>query len=261
MNRLLWIMTKLRDPDHGCPWDKEQSYATIAPYTIEEAYEVADAIHREDRNALLDELGDLLFQIVFYAQIATEEGNFNFDDVVRAISDKMVRRHPHVFDAPQNMRPGDQRQSWEKLKAAERGARAALDDATASALDGIADALPALMRAEKLQKRAARVGFDWFEISPVFDKIDEEIGEIRSALSDNADGSKIAEEVGDLLFAVVNLARHLGVDPEAALRGGNRKFDRRFRAIENRLAADGRTPGDASVEELERHWLVVKQSE
>lgn len=261
ITQLLQIMARLRDPEYGCPWDRQQNFATIAPYTIEEAYEVADAIQRGDRNGLLDELGDLLFQIVFYAQIATEEGSFNFDDVARTISEKMVRRHPHVFDAPEQLQPDHQRQSWEKLKAIERAESAAANDRTASALDGVADALPALMRAEKLQKRAARVGFDWPDLPPVFDKVDEEIKEIQDALSVDAPGAKITEEVGDLLFAVVNLARHLGVDSEEALRGGNRKFDRRFRAIETRLDSEGGTPNDATLEELERHWLAVKRDE
>jgi len=261
MMQLLEIMARLRDPDSGCPWDRAQNFASIASYTIEEAYEVADAIERGDRNGLLDELGDLLFQIVFYAQIATEEGSFDFDDVARTISDKMVRRHPHVFDAPENLDLDFQHQTWEQLKAAERDSRALADNKKASALDGVADALPALMRAEKLQKRAARVGFDWPDVAPVYDKIFEEIEEIQSALAEKASSQKITEEVGDLLFAVVNLARHLGVDPEEAMRGGNRKFDRRFRAIETGLAAQGRTPGDSTLDELERHWLIVKQAE
>jgi nucleoside triphosphate diphosphatase len=261
IQRLLEIMARLRDPNTGCPWDRQQNFATIAPYTIEEAYEVADAIERKDPIALLDELGDLLFQIVFYAQMATEDGTFNFDDVARTISDKMIRRHPHVFASQENLEPETQYQSWEKLKAAERQARAAGSEQVASALDGVADALPALMRAEKLQKRAARVGFDWPDIAPVFDKINEELEEVQAAMSDAAAGSKIKEEVGDLLFSVVNLARHLGIDPEDALRDGNKKFDRRFRAIETRLADDGRTPTEASPEELERHWLVVKKQE
>ena len=261
IKHLLEIMTRLRDPDTGCPWDLDQNFVTIAPYTIEEAYEVADAIQREDRPGLLDELGDLLFQIVFYAQIANEEGSFDFDDIARAISDKMIRRHPHVFDSPEDVDPDKQRLSWEILKAAERDVRAAAQNKAASALDGVANALPALMRAEKLQKRAARVGFDWPDIAPVFDKINEEIGEIHAALAVDASSLRISEEVGDLLFSVVNLARHLHVDPEEALREGNRKFDRRFRAIETRLGAEGKTPGETSAEELERHWLHIKQEE
>jgi nucleoside triphosphate diphosphatase len=261
VERLLGIMVRLRDPHTGCPWDRRQNFATIAPYTIEEAYEVADAIERNDRTGLLDELGDLLFQIVFYAQIAKEEGSFDFDDVARGICDKMVRRHPHVFDAPEDMQPADQHRSWEQLKAAERAARAVAGGREPSALDGVADALPALMRAEKLQKRAARVGFDWPDTPPVFAKLHEEIAEIQGAMADNAPAEKIAEEVGDLLFAAVNLARHLGVDPEDALRGGNRKFDRRFRAIEARLAAENRTARDTTLDELERHWQEIKQDE
>lgn len=261
IERLLRVMAQLRDPATGCPWDREQNFATIAPYTIEEAYEVADAIERDDPVALLDELGDLLFQIVFYAQIATENEKFNFDDVARSISDKMIRRHPHVFGAPENLKPETQHQSWEILKAAEREARAAENNTAASALDGVADALPALMRAEKLQKRAARVGFDWPNIEPVFDKINEEMGEVQAALAGAASAAEIKEEIGDLLFSVVNLARHLKIDPEDALRDGNKKFDRRFRAIETRLAACGTKPIDVTSAELERHWLVVKKQE
>ena len=222
---------------------------------------LADAIERGDPDALLDELGDLLFQIVFHAQMAAENGTFNFDDVARTISDKMIRRHPHVFADPEDLESEFQHQSWETLKAAEREARAADNDQSGSALEEVADALPALMRSEKLQNRAARVGFDWPDIAPVFDKIDEEIEEIHAALAEVATKSKIKEEVGDLLFTVVNLARHLEIDAEDALRGANKKFDRRFRAIESRLAAEGKTPTDANPEELERHWLVVKNQE
>lgn len=193
--------------------------------------------------------------------MATENETFSFDDVARSISDKMIRRHPHVFGVPENLKPESQLQSWEMLKAAEREARAAENDTSASALDEVADALPALMRAEKLQKRAARVGFDWPDIDPVFEKINEEMGEVQAALAGAATEAEIKEEIGDLLFSVVNLARHLKIDPEDALRDGNRKFDRRFRAIETRLAASGATPADVTSAELERHWLVVKKQE
>ena len=260
IEKLLGIMARLRDPQGGCPWDREQNFATIAPYTIEEAYEVADAIGRGDMAALKDELGDLLFQVVFYAQMAREAGIFAFDDVVAAIGDKMVRRHPHVFgDADIRSEP-EQRRAWEAHKAAERG-EADAEDGAASVLAGVARALPALMRAEKLQKRAARVGFDWPDREPVFDKIGEEIAELRAALADGGAPDRLEDEIGDLLFAVANLARHLQIDPEVALRRGNDKFERRFRAIEDRLRAAGKTPEECSLDELEAHWQAAKQRE
>ncbi|WP_137786107.1 nucleoside triphosphate pyrophosphohydrolase [Sphingomonas sp. 3P27F8] len=244
IDRLREIMVRLRDPDGGCAWDVAQTFETIAPYTIEEAYEVADAIARGDMAELKDELGDLLLQVVFHARIAEQNGLFDFDAVATAIADKMERRHPHIF--------GDHAAGghhlWEQIKAEERAAKA--DD---SALAGVALGLPALLRAEKLQKRAARVGFDWPDPSGAHAKINEEIAEVEAAT-----GPAVAEEIGDLLFAVVNWARHLGVDPETALRAANAKFDRRFRAMERR--ADGAFPG-LSLDEKEGLWQRVKAAE
>ena len=255
IDRLLQIMKRLRDPKTGCPWDKEQTFKTIAPYTIEEAYEVADAIERQNMDALKDELGDLLFQVVFYAQMSQEAGGFNFHAVAEAISDKMERRHPHVFGDAIIHDKTQQTLTWETLKAQERE-NTGNEGKTISALDGVARALPALMRAEKLQNRAARVGFDWPEIGPVYEKIDEEIEEVKNALSQ----AEIEEELGDLMFAVVNLARHHGVDAEHALRRGNDKFEARFRQIEDHLTAAGKQASDCSLEELEDLWTLVKNS-
>ena len=255
IERLLSVMARLRDPDTGCPWDKEQTFDTIAPYTIEEAYEVADVIEQGDMPALKDELGDLLFQVVFYAQISQESGGFDFDAIATAISDKMERRHPHVFGDVDIRNEAQQRIAWEAQKASERAQQGEKDRPT-SALDGVARALPALMRAEKLQKRAARVGFDWPEIDPVYDKVQEEITELIEART----REEIEEEVGDLIFAVVNLARHMDVDPEAALRRGNDKFEKRFREVEKHLTADGKKASDCSIEELEEIWARVKKS-
>ncbi len=260
INRLLSIMARLRDPQNGCPWDVKQSFATIAPYTIEEAYEVADAIEQGDMQALKDELGDLLLQVVFHARMAEEDGHFSFADVAEAISDKMVSRHPHVFGDHKADTPDEVKVTWEDQKARERAAKAAArgNGETASALDGVTAALPALLRAEKLQKRAARVGFDWPTVAPVFEKIEEEVGEIREVIDEGGDPDKLEDEVGDLLFAAVNLSRHLGVDPEAALRRSNAKFERRFRAMETLLAADGQKADDQSLDALEALWQAVK---
>jgi MazG family protein len=260
VEKLIAIMARLRDPDNGCPWDKQQNFATIAPYTIEESYEVADAIERVDMPALKDELGDLLFQVVFHAQMAREDSLFDFNDVVDAICDKMVRRHPHVFGDADVRSEREQTKAWEAQKAAERAAKGETKVAI-SALDGVALPLPALMRSEKLQKRAARVGFDWADIEPVFEKITEEIAEVREALDQGGEADKLEEEVGDLLFACVNLARHLSVDPEVALRRGNDKFERRFRKIEDRLRDADKGPQDCTLEELEEQWLAVKAAE
>jgi nucleoside triphosphate diphosphatase len=238
---LLEIMARLRDRQTGCPWDVEQTFATIAPYTIEEAYEVADAIERLDMVALADELGDLLFQVAFHARMAEEAGHFDFADVVNAICEKMIRRHPHVFGE------NKEKPDWEALKAAERGAKS--DD---SALGGVALSLPALMRAEKLQKRAARTGFDWPDSSGALEKIFEEIEEVETASSNQ---NRI-EEIGDLLFAVVNWARHLGVEPEEALRAANGKFEKRFRTMEA-IAGDGFA--DLSFEAKEALWVQAKR--
>lgn len=257
IERLLAVMARLRDPERGCPWDREQTFAAIAPHTVEEAYEVADAIERGDMAGLADELGDLLFQVVFHAQMASEIGAFGFDDVARAISDKMVRRHPHVFGGAAAPGAGSA-DAWEAAKAAERAARGE----NAGALDGVARALPALARAAKLQRRAARVGFDWPDLKPVLAKLREELGELEAEL-DRADAApgRVAEELGDLLFACANLARHADVDPETALRGANAKFERRFRRVEALLAARGRAPEDATLDEMERLWEQAKAEE
>jgi nucleoside triphosphate diphosphatase len=258
MARLLAVMAWLRDRQHGCPWDVEQTFRTIAPYTIEEAYEVADAIEREDLGALREELGDLLLQVVYHAQMAHETGAFGFADVAAAVADKMVDRHPHVFGDARIATAEAQTVSWEARKAAERAAKAA-DAAPAGALDGVARALPALLRAEKIQKRAARVGFDWKETGPVIDKIEEELGELRAELEAGmVDQARLTDELGDVLFAVANLARHCKIDPEGALRATNDKFERRFRHIERRLAEAGRRPGDASLKEMEALWQEAK---
>jgi len=250
---LLAIMRALRGPD-GCPWDRAQSFQTIAPYTVEEAYEVAASIEDGDLKALPDELGDLLFQVVFHARMAEEAGLFDFGDVVAAVTDKMIRRHPHVFGgAGPQADQHSQKLAWEELKAQERKAKA-----QNSLLDNVPVALPALLRAEKLQRRAASVGFDWDNAHRVVEKIAEEAREIVDAGPDQA---KQAEEVGDLLFVVANLARHLKVDPEAALRAANAKFVRRFKFIEAALAADGRDTAGASLEEMEALWQKAKQGE
>jgi nucleoside triphosphate diphosphatase len=257
LSRLLAVMAWLRSRQHGCPWDIEQTFRTIAPYTIEEAYEVADAIERGDMAALKEELGDLLLQVVYHAQMAAEANAFGFADVAATIADKMVDRHPHVFGDLKIADADAQTVSWEARKAAERARKNGAE--VAGALDGVARALPALLRAEKIQKRAARVGFDWKTISPVIDKIEEELAELRSELSaDKIDQSRITDELGDVLFAVANLARHCKVDPEAALRSTNDKFERRFRYIERRLRDQGRKPGDASLEEMEALWQEAK---
>ncbi len=257
--RLLAVMAWLRDRQHGCPWDIDQTFRTIAPYTIEEAYEVADAIERDDLPALKEELGDLLLQVVYHSQIASEAQAFAFDDVAAAIADKMVDRHPHVF-GDMDIRTADaQTVSWESRKAAERAAKGATSEEMPGALDGVARALPALMRAEKIQKRAARVGFDWATIGPVIDKIEEELTELRAELeAGKVEQARVTDELGDVLFAVANLARHCKVDPEVALRATNDKFEKRFRHIERRLAESGRKPSDASLEEMEALWQEAK---
>jgi nucleoside triphosphate diphosphatase len=257
IERLIKIMEELRNPETGCPWDKEQTFETIAPYTIEEAYEVADAIKKNDQNSLKDELGDLLFQVIFYAQMSKENGGYDFNDIADTISEKMVRRHPHVFSENQHRTAGTQTVAWEDQKAQER----LNQNERAGALDGVAKALPALIRAQKLQKRAARVGFDWTKIEPVIDKIKEELGEVTEALEHPADQAHIAEEIGDLLFACVNLARHTNVDAEQALMAGNDKFQRRFQTIEQDLRTAGKRIEECSLEELEEHWTSVKSKE
>jgi nucleoside triphosphate diphosphatase len=256
IDRLLAVMARLRDPVSGCPWDREQRFATIAPYTIEEAYEVAEAAERGATPALKEELGDLLLQVVFHARMAEELGAFDFDAVATAIADKMVRRHPHVFGTARIASSAAQTAAWEDQKAHERRTKSPADGgAPPGALDGVGAALPALTRAAKLQRRAARIGFDWPAVAPIYDKIAEEIAELK-AESGNHDRSE--DELGDLLFAVVNLARRLEIDPEQALRRACRKFEQRFRRIEARLAAKGVDPAQAGLDSLEAEWQAVK---
>lgn len=258
LNRLLTIMVQLRDPERGCPWDRQQDFATIAPYTIEEAYEVAEAIARGDTAALKDELGDLLFQVVFHARMAEEAGLFAFDDVAEAIADKMLRRHPHVFGAAQIASMAAQNKAWEDHKAAERQDRSQRAGERDSVLDGVALALPALLRAAKIQHRAARIGFDWPDASAVFAKIAEEIAELRTELDRNADRATLEDELGDILFAVANLARKLEIEPETALRQATTKFERRFRRVE--ILAAERAAG-TDLDALEALWQEVKRTE
>jgi ATP diphosphatase len=256
IDQLLSIMRRLRTLEGGCPWDLEQTFATIAPYTIEEAYEVADAIDHGDMLALKDELGDLLFQVVFHARMAEEQGHFVFDDVVQTICDKMVRRHHHVFSTAGYRDATEQTIAWETTKADERAAKG-----TDSVLDGIARTLPPMTRALKLQSRAARVGFDWTEVLEVIDKIDEELAEIKHEISIDAERERIEDEMGDLLFACVNLARKLTIDPERSLKRASAKFDRRFRHIESELKLAGRRPEQATLEEMEALWRQAKHRE
>ncbi len=258
LEQLLELMARLRDPERGCPWDRQQTYASLVPHTIEEAYEVADAIAREDWAELRSELGDVLFQVVFYAQLAREEGRFDFADVAGGIVEKMTRRHPHVFSDERYASAAEQMAAWEQIKSAEKAGTA---QAPAGVLDGVPLALPALTRAAKLQKKAARVGFDWGAVEPVLAKIQEEIGEIRHEIATDAPPERLADELGDVLFAVANLARHLRLDPEAALRGTNAKFERRFRHIEQALAAEGRTPAESTLAEMDTLWNQAKREE
>ena len=257
IEKLLDIMATLRDPACGCPWDRRQTFETIAPYTIEEAYEVADAIARDDRCDLKSELGDLLFQVVFHARMAEESGDFAFADVVASICDKLTRRHPHVFGDAEERRRGPAPGSWERIKAAERAD--ARRSSGASALDGVALALPALKRAATLGKRAAAVGFDWPDVAGVRAKVDEELHELDAAHRARA-GDRITEELGDLLFAIANLARHFRVDPEQALERANRKFDGRFRGVEAAAAAAGDSVETLGLEALEALWQAEKRS-
>ena len=253
LDDLLAIMARLRDPEHGCPWDREQDFASIAPYTIEEAYEVADVIARGDHAALKDELGDLLFQVVFHARMAEEAGLFDFAAVARAIGDKMLRRHPHVFGDAEIASAAAQSAAWEEHKAAER---AASEGGRQSALDGVALALPALLRAAKIQARAARIGFDWADAQPVFAKLAEEIAELRAELDRGADPDRLEDEMGDVLFSAANLARKLDLDPETALRRATAKFERRFHRVET-LAAERGIGND--LEALDALWNAVKR--
>lgn len=250
--RLLEMMRRLRDPKHGCPWDVEQSFDSIVPYTIEEAFEVADAIERKAWPELEGELGDLLLQVIYHGQMADEAGHFTTDDVVRHVTTKMIARHPHVFGDESNRKSADQQtRDWEAAKAAERKTRG-----EARTLDGVAKGLPALMRALKLQKRLARVGFDWGATEPVLDKLVEELGELNEAKDISADA--LEDEFGDVLFVLVNLARHWGIDPEAALRRTNAKVERRFADVEDALARDGRRPEAATLEDMDALWNAAK---
>ena len=252
IQKLLEIMARLRDPSEGCPWDQEQTFATIAPYTVEEAYEVADAIAHEDLEALRDELGDLLFQVVFHAQMASEAGKFDFSDVVDAISEKLIRRHPHLFGTAEEIAAGHDPGAWETFKAAERA-----DSADTSRLAGVPLALPALKRAQKLGKRAATAGFDWPDLAGVRAKVAEEIRELDAEI---ADGARIEEEFGDVLFSLVNLARHLDIDSEHALERANRKFEARFRLMEKQLEDGGERLESLSIDELEAAWQAAKST-
>jgi ATP diphosphatase len=253
IERLLAIMAALRDPEKGCPWDLQQNFQTIAPYTIEEAYEVADAIERRDYADLREELGDLLLQVVYHSQLAAEAGHFTFAQVVEAISEKMVRRHPHVFGDTAAADAAAVKQNWEAEKAKERTAKQ-----HSGALAGVALALPALKHAQKLQKRAGQVGFDWRAVAPVLDKLKEEIAELEQALARES-ASEQNEELGDLLFTCVNLARQLGIDAEESLRAANAKFTTRFNEVERRVLAAGKRVQDCDLDELENHWIQVKQ--
>jgi nucleoside triphosphate diphosphatase len=265
IRRLIDIMAALRDPVHGCPWDVEQTFASIAPFTIEEAYEVADAIERGETEDLREELGDLLLQVVFHARMAEEAGLFDFGGVVEAITAKLVRRHPHVFGDAKALSPDDVKALWGRVKADEKRAKLASTGGQpqaprSGALDGIPLALPALSRAMKLQEKAGKVGFDWNDVRAVLEKIREEIVEVEAEIAEGS-AQALSGEVGDLLFATVNLARHLKVDPEAALRSANAKFERRFAHIEQRLAEAGQTPESASLDEMERLWVEAKVQE
>lgn len=270
MEDLLLLMARLRDPENGCPWDIKQNYDTIAPSTIEEAYEVADAIERKDYEHLKEELGDLLFQVVFYAQMGREDGLFDFDDIARGITDKLIRRHPHVFpggdlhgrvDASRISTETDVKAQWEAIKQAERS-----EKGQHGVLDDVPRTLPAIQRAHKLQQRAAGVGFDWPDVAAVIDKVQEELGELKEAIATDAanPGSakqEVEHELGDLLFSIVNLARHLRIDAESSLRACNRRFVQRFSYIERKLEAQGRSPDDANLEELDQLWDQAKQQD
>jgi MazG family protein len=259
IDRLLALMAQLRNPVGGCPWDVEQNFRSIAPYTIEEAYEVAEAIEQDDMAALKDELGDLLFQVVFHGRMAEEAGHFGFEDIADAITTKMIRRHPHIFDVPDGRDAAAQTRAWEVMKAEERARKSVTREA--SALDGVTSGLPALTRAVKIQARAARVGFDWTEAAQVLAKIEEEIAEVTAEIDSSAPKAQIEEEIGDLLFAVASLARKLDIDAEGALRRGTLKFERRFRAMETILAARNLPIAEQSLDQLDQVWDEVKAGE
>ncbi len=256
ITELLNIMQRLRDPQSGCPWDIEQTFHSIAPYTVEEAYEVADAIERSDMKELAEELGDLLFQVVFHAQMAEEQGLFRFNDIVTAISEKLIRRHPHVFGDANIASAEEQTSAWEEHKARERQQKG-----NQSSLDGIAKTLPGLTRAAKLQKRAAKVGFDWDAIEPIFDKLAEETQELKTELEQNATWDRVEDEIGDMLFTVVNIARHTQIDPELAIRRANAKFEARFKHMENVVKLAGESLDELTIERLEFYWAQAKRNE
>ncbi|MDP9196592.1 MAG: nucleoside triphosphate pyrophosphohydrolase [Pseudomonadota bacterium] len=258
IHHLLGIMARLRTPGTGCPWDLEQDFSTIAPYTLEEAYEVVDAIDRNSPEDLREELGDLLFQVVFHARMAEEKGWFSFADVAQAITDKLVRRHPGIFGQDQVTTSEEQKEKWEEQKAAEKARKGG----SGKTLDGVPLALPALTRAVKLQEKSARVGFEWRDISGIFAKLDEEIAELKEEVRKDAPPpDALSEEIGDILFVVSNIARNLKVDPETALRRAGQKFERRFGRVEELLAAQGKTPGDSTLEAMETLWQQVKAEE
>lgn len=257
---LVQIMARLRDPERGCPWDLDQSFATLAPYAVEEAYEVADAVARGDLDDLREELGDLLLQVVFHARLAEERQAFGFGDVVEAITAKLIRRHPHVFGEARSLSPDGVKALWDEIKRAERAAKAERQPGGGSALDGVALALPALARADKLARQAASAGFAWPDREPVIGKVEEELRELRAAVAGGR-REEIAEEFGDLLFTVANLGHYLGADPEATLAAANRKFERRFRAMETKLVENGRAPGGHGLAELDAAWDAVKRDE
>lgn len=261
MQGLLEVMARLRDPDNGCPWDKQQTFKSILPYTLEEVYEVADAIDHNDMASLREELGDLLFQIVFYAQMAKEAGEFEFADVAAEIGDKLIKRHPHVFSDAEIESAEAQTQAWEKHKEHERQAKAADQNRNPSVLDNVPLAIPGLMRSVKLQRRAARLGFDWPSVEPVLEKIEEELAEVREVLVEGGDADKLTHEIGDLLFACTNLARHVEVDPEVAMRGINHRFESRFRRVEELATQQNQQLSEMSLEEMDKLWDQAKAEE
>jgi len=261
MQTLLDVMARLRDPEHGCPWDKQQTFQSILPHTLEEVFEVADAIDKNDMSSLREELGDLLFQVVFYTQIAKEVGEFDFADVVAEINDKLIQRHPHVFSNAEIESVEAQGQAWEKHKERERQAKAAEQNRLPSVLDNVPLALPGLMRSIKLQRRAARLGFDWPNVEPVLAKIEEELAEVREALVEGGDADKLMHEIGDLLFSCTNLARHVNVDPEVAMRGINHRFELRFRRVEELAAQQSQPLSAMSLDEMNELWNQAKAEE
>lgn len=269
IEKLLKTMAQLRDPEKGCAWDVEQTYATITKYTLEEVYEVVEAIERQDIAGLKEELGDLLFQIVFYAQIAADKGHFSFDEIAQNTADKMIERHPHVFAGKKLADTEALMKMWEGDKAARRDEKARAEGRVPSVLDDVITALPALSRAVKLQSRAARVGFSWKDLSPIFDKLDEEIGELKEVIAQSKNAKepldlalvdRLTEELGDVLFVVANIGRSLRIDPELALRATNRKFETRFKAVEESLAAQGKKPQDATLDEMMAAWNKIRKA-